>query len=84
MHCRPARQKTFQNRFTHMDTVHPMQTPNLYLTLTFLNKNSYYYFFMIFNYQVLIESRKRKPCFSESSVTYFVLHFTLIFGSCIF
>ena len=63
--------------------IHPVQTPNLYLT-TFLNKKVNNYFFMIFNYQVLIESRNRKPCFSESAVADFVLHFTLILDSCIF
>ena len=44
-------------------------------------------FCMKFNYQVLILSRNRKSCFSESAVADFVLHFTeftLIFESCIF
>ena len=49
------------------------------LQTTNLNKKGNYYLFMILNYQVLIESRNRKPCFSESAVADFVLHFTLIF-----
>ena len=36
----------------HTDTGYRVQSPNLYLILTFLNKKGNYYFFMIFNYQV--------------------------------
>ena len=42
-----------------MGTGYYVQTPNLHLTFTFLNK--IVHFFMIFNQQVLIESRNRKP-----------------------
>ena len=63
----------------HTNTGYPVQTSNLYLILKFFNKKGNCYFFMIFNNQILIESRNRKPCFSELAVTDFVLHFTLIF-----
>ena len=45
MHCRPTRNKGFQG--LHTDTEYPVQTPNLYLTLTFLNKKGNYYFYDI-------------------------------------
>ena len=35
MHRKPVLQKAFQKKFTDTD---PVQTPNLYLILTFLNK----------------------------------------------
>ena len=49
MHCRPGRQITLQTGL-QTDTGYPVQAPNLYLTLTFLNKKGNYYYFMIFNY----------------------------------
>ena len=52
----------------HTETGYPVQTPILYLTLTFLNKKGKYIFLIILNDQVLIEIWKRKPCFSESAV----------------
>ena len=67
MHCAGERDRKHFKTGLYTDTGYPVQTPNLYLTLTFLNKKGNYYFFMIFNYQVLIESRNRKPCFSESA-----------------
>ena len=75
------RDKKHFNTGLHTETGYPVQTSNLYLTLTFLDRKGNYYVFMIFNYQELIESRNRKPSLSESAVADFVLHFTLIFGS---
>ena len=57
----------------HTDTGYPVQTPNLYLTLTFWNIKVIIIFNMIFNYQILIQRRNRKPCFSESADADFVL-----------
>ena len=57
--------KTFRTGL-HSDTGYPVETPNLLLTLTNLNKKGNYYFFC--EIQVLIESRSRQPCFSESAV----------------
>ena len=64
------------------DTAYTVQPPNLNLKLTFLNKKVIINF--VYDIQLLIKSRNRKPCFAESAFADFVSHFTLIFDSCVF
>ena len=58
MYCRPARQKAQFKIDLHSDTGYPVQTPILYLKLTFLNKKGTSFFFYIFIniYQLIAES----------------------------
>ena len=46
MHCRPGRHKAQFKTGLHRDTGYPVQTPILYLKLTFLNKKGTSYFIL--------------------------------------
>ena len=80
MHCKPARQKAIQNRFTNGHRVPSANSQFIYLILTFRIKKVIIIFLKIFNYQVLIESRKGNPVLPSQ----LLLYFTLIFDNCIF
>ena len=82
LHCRPARQITLQTGLP-TDTGYPVQTPNLHIKFTFLNKKGNYFFYDIQLYKHELRVRTGNPIFLSRRGFCFTLYIK-IFDSCIF